>query len=51
MDEIIERLEAIARAKRKVRYGWIQERTFWDDLIDVNCTPLGQDLNCSYDGP
>ena len=51
LDEIIERLEAIARAKRKVRYGWIQERTSWDDLIDVNCTPLGQDLDYGYDGP
>ena len=50
LDKIIEHLDAIIRAREKARIGWIPERTFWDELIDVNCTPLGQDYDDGYHG-
>ena len=45
LDGIIEYLDATIQARKRARIGWIPERTFWDELIDVNCTPLGQDYD------
>ena len=39
----------VAKARKKVREGWIPKETFWDEFIDVNCTPMGQDTEYGED--
>ncbi len=43
LDRVIERMQLADRAREKVRDGWAPRQTFWDEFIDVNCTPMGQD--------
>ena len=46
------RKRARERAWKRVRTGqWLPERTFWDELVDVNCTPQGQEFENDYLGP
>ncbi len=45
LSEIIEYLDAVIEARERARRGLVPERTFWDELIDVNCTPMGQDYD------
>lgn len=49
LDRVIEHLQYAADARRKVRRGWIPTVTFWDELIDANCTPTGQNTKNSKD--
>ncbi len=49
LDRVIVRLQYAAKARRKVREGWAPKQTFWDELIDVNCTPMGQDIEYGDD--
>ena len=46
LDRVIEHLQFAANARRKVREGWMPKETFWDELIDVNCNPMGQNTEC-----
>lgn len=43
LDEVIAILQARVLRVEKLEAKWAQRRTFWDELIDVNCTPHGQD--------
>lgn len=43
LDRVIERIQLADSAREKVREGWAPRQTFWDEFIDVNCTPMGQD--------
>lgn len=43
LDKAIERLEVGAGDMAQMKIEYIPERSFWDELIDVNCTPQGQD--------
>ena len=49
LDKVIERLQYAPKARRKVREGWIPKQDFWDEFIDVNCTPMGQDIEYGDD--
>ena len=49
LDRVIEHLQNAANARRKVREGWIPKETFLDELIDVNCTPMGQNTEYGQD--
>ena len=49
LDKIIKRLEYADKARKRVREGWIPEQTFLDEFIDVNCTPMGQDIEYGDD--
>jgi hypothetical protein len=49
LDRVIEHLQYAAKARKKVREGWIPKETFWDEFIDVNCTPMGQDTEYGKD--
>ena len=49
LDRVIERLQNAAKARRKVREGWIPKQNLWDEFIDVNCTPMGQDIEYGDD--
>ncbi|MCY4674942.1 MAG: hypothetical protein OXD43_14480 [Bacteroidetes bacterium] len=49
LDRVIEHLRHAAEARRKVREGWVPKETFWDELIDVNCTPMGQNTEYGED--
>ena len=48
-DRIIKRIEYADKARKRVREGWIPEQTFLDEFIDVNCTPMGQDIEYGDD--
>lgn len=45
LDKIIERLELSTGDMLQVKPKLFQKRSFWDELIDVNCTPDGQDYD------
>ena len=49
LDRFIEHLQYAANARRKVREGWTPKETFLDELIDVNCTPMGQNTEYGED--
>ena len=52
LDKVIVRLRAAIRARETARTGcWLPDRTFSDELIDVNCTPQGQEYDYGYHGP
>lgn len=49
LDRVIEHLQCATKARKKVREGWIPKETFWDEFIDVNCTPMGHDTEYGED--
>ena len=51
MDNFIKRLEANRVGVVQLNRDFIPKRSFWDELIDVNCTPQGQDLHTRHSGP
>ncbi len=50
MDDFIERLEASRRGVVQRGTYFTPKRDFWDEMIDINCTPQGQDLRIRYSG-
>ena len=49
LDELIEHLQYAAKAREKVKEGWIPKQSFWDEFMDVNSTPMGQDIEYGDD--
>ncbi len=49
LDGIIERIKLADKAREKVKEGWGPDQTFLDELIDVNCTPMGQNIDYGED--
>lgn len=50
LDRVIEHLNYAANARKKVREGVDPKRkTFWEELIDVNCPSIGQNTEYGED--
>lgn len=50
MDGFIERLKARRMAFGQPNRSMVPSRSFLDELIDVNCTPLRQNIENHYPG-
>ncbi len=50
MDDFIERLKVRRMALGQLNRSLVPSRSFLDELIDVNCTPLGQNIENHYPG-